>query len=586
MRNSFVWRIAIPYLILVVLIMGALGWFLSSFMERSYIEQLTTGQTASTRLFANQVAPILSNGAPYPGLADLTTQASLLEEARITVILPDGTVIADSERDPAGMENHANRPEVKAAISGQENSEVRYSDTVRSRLLYTAVPIRENGKMVGVARIATPLSKIEAAIGSFRTIIFATAGLTALLVLLVAFGITYQTILPLRSLTQAVTNLESGKYVETLPGKRLDEIGQLTNAFNRMAGQISQQIEELSAERGKLSAVVSTISDAILIVNGEGRVELINPAAENIFNVSASESVGKSLAEVVRNHIIVDLWQKAQSTGEQQFTALETPTRLVLQAIVSPLEDDESGSRALLILQDYTRMRRLETVRRDFVSNVSHELRTPLASLKALTETVQETALDDPPAAKRFLAQMSVEIDNMTQLVQELLELSKIESGRVPLERDHVSPGEMIRPAVERMRIQAERSGLSLTVECPDDLPPVNVDRSRMEQVLVNLIHNAIKFTQPGGSIHVRAWAQDRDVILAIADTGMGIADEDLQRIFERFYKADRARSGGGTGLGLSIARHLVESHGGRIWAESEVGKGSTFFISIPIAHA
>jgi two-component system phosphate regulon sensor histidine kinase PhoR len=181
---------------------------------------------------------------------------------------------------------------------------------------------------------------------------------------------------------------------------------------------------------------------------------------------------------------------------------------------------------------------------------------------------------------------MSVEIDNMTQLVQELLELSKIESGRVPLERDHISPGEMIRPAVERMRIQAERSGLSLTVECPDDLPAVNVDRSRMEQVLVNLIHNAIKFTPPGGSIQVRAWAQDRDVVLAIADTGMGIADEDLQRIFERFYKADRARSGGGTGLGLSIARHLVESHGGRIWAESEVGKGSTFFISIPIAHA
>ena len=585
MRNSFVWRIALPYLILVVLILGALGWFLSSFMERSYIEQLTAGQKASTRLFANQVAPVVIKGAPYPGLADMTLQASFLEGTRITVILPDGTVIADSERDPASMENHANRPEVQAAISGQETSEVRYSDTVRSRLLYTAVPIRDGETTVGVARIAISLSKIETTASSFRRIIFATAGVTALLVLLVAFGITYQTILPLRSLTQAVTNLESGKYVETLPGKRLDEIGRLTNAFNRMAAQISQQIEELSAERGKLSAVVSTISDAILIVNGEGRVELINPAAETILNVNASESTGKSLAEVVRNHIIVDLWQKAQSTGEQQFTALETPTRLVLQAIASPMED-ETGSRALLILQDYTRMKRLETVRRDFVSNVSHELRTPLASLKALTETVQETALDDPPAAKRFLAQMSVEIDNMTQLVQELLDLSKIESGRVPLERTYISPWEMIQPAAERMRIQAERSGLSLTVDCPEDLPRVHVDRGRMEQVLVNLIHNAIKFTPPGGSIQVRAWAQDKDVVLAIADTGTGIADEDLQRIFERFYKADRARSGGGTGLGLSIARHLVESHGGRIWAESEVGKGSTFFIAIPTAQA
>ncbi len=583
MRNSFVWRIAIPYLILVVLILTALGWFLSSFMERSYIEQLTARQMASTRLFSSQVAPMVIAGAPYPGLSDVVDQASFLQGARVTIILPDGTVIADSERAAASMENHSNRPEFQGAISGKETSQMRYSDTVRSRLLYTAVPIREGNRIVGVARMAESLSKIEATTSSIRRIVFATAGLTALLVVLVAFGITYQTILPLRSLTQAVTRLESGKYVETLPGKRLDEIGQLTNAFNRMAAQISQQIQELSAERAKLAAVVSTITDAILIVNNEGRVELINPAAEQIFNIVASESTGKSLAEVARNHIIVDLWQKAQSTGEQQFTALETPNRLVLQAIVTPLED-ETGSRALLLLQDYTRMRRLETVRRDFISNVSHELRTPLASLKALTETVQETALDDPPAARRFLARMAVEIDNMTQLVQELLELSKIESGRVPLERSLISPKNLIQPAAERMRIQAERSGLSLTVECPEDLPPVSVDPNRMEQVLVNLIHNAIKFTSPGGSILVRAWAQEKEIILAISDTGAGIAEEDLQRIFERFYKADRARSGGGTGLGLSIARHLVESHGGRIWAESEVGKGSTFFIAIPAA--
>ncbi|GAP15244.1 PAS/PAC sensor signal transduction histidine kinase [Longilinea arvoryzae] len=583
MRDSIVYRIAVPYLILVTVILIALGAFLNNYMDKTYVDQLTVNQFASTRLFANQIAPVLDQGEPYPTLSDLTTQTSFLLNTRITVILPDGKVIADSERDPSTLENHLDRPEVKGAIGGQETSEVRYSDTLRTRLLYTATPIRLDGKVIGVARMAISLASIEAHTRQFRGIIFATAGVTALLVVLLAFGITYQTVQPLRSLTTAVARLESGKYVESIPGRRLDEIGRLSNAFNRMAAQISTQIKELSAERSKLSAVLATMSDGILIVNADGLVELINPAAERIFSISASESLGKTLAEVIRHHVIVDLWKKTQSTGEQQITSLETPDRLILQAIATPLETDDG--RTLILLQDYTRMRRLETVRRDFISNVSHELRTPLASLKALTETVQETALDDPPAARRFLERMSVEIDNLTQLVQELLDLSRIESGRVQLERTLIAPKELIQPAVDRMRIQAERSGLTLTMDCPEDLPRVNVDASRMEQVLVNLIHNAIKFTPPGGSIQIRGWLQENDIILAISDTGVGIAEEDLKRIFERFYKADRARSGGGTGLGLSIARHLVESHGGRIWAESEIGKGSTFFISIPPAQ-
>jgi len=584
MRDSFVYRIAVPYLILVIVILAALGSFLSDFMENTYIDQLTANQLASTRLYANQLAPILAHGDPYPGLSDLNSETSALLGSRLTVIRPDGTVIADSERNPAILENHLDRPEIQGALSDQETSRIRYSDTLRSRELYTATPIHLDGKVIGVARLAVSLASIENRTNSFRRIIFGTAGVTALLVVLLAFAITYQTIQPLRSLTEAVTRLESGKYVESIPGRRLDEIGRLSNAFNRMGSQISTQIKELSTERSKLSAVLSTMTDAILIIDSAGLVELINPAAERIFGISASESLGKSLAEVIRHHVVVELWQKTRATGEQQMVALETPSRLVLQAITTPLENDDAD-RTLLVLQDYTRMRRLETVRRDFISNVSHELRTPLASLKALTETVQESALDDPPAARRFLGRMSVEIDNLTQLVQELLELSKIESGRVPLERALITPKELIQPAADRMRIQAERSGLTLSVYCPDDLPKINVDAGRMEQVLVNLIHNAIKFTKPGGAIQIRGWLQENDVIFAISDTGVGIAEEDLQRIFERFYKADRARSGGGTGLGLSIARHLVESHGGRIWAESEPGKGSTFYISMPIGQ-
>jgi two-component system phosphate regulon sensor histidine kinase PhoR len=242
-----------------------------------------------------------------------------------------------------------------------------------------------------------------------------------------------------------------------------------------------------------------------------------------------------------------------------------------------------SGS-TLLLFQDLTNQRQTEAMRRDFISNVSHELRTPLAALKALTETLQAGALEDPPAAHRFLEQMETEVDSLSLMVNELLELSRIESGRVPLNLAPTPPLDIVYPAVDRLRLQAERAGLLLSVECAEDLPLVLADATRVQQVVVNLLHNAIKFTPSEGEVTVNVTRQDREVRFAISDTGIGIAAEDLPRIFERFYKVDRSRATSGTGLGLAIARHLVEAHGGRIWAESEVGKGSTFYFTIPLA--
>jgi two-component system phosphate regulon sensor histidine kinase PhoR len=254
-----------------------------------------------------------------------------------------------------------------------------------------------------------------------------------------------------------------------------------------------------------------------------------------------------------------------------------------LQVVAMPLKISQPGS-TLMLFQDLTQLRRLETVRRDFISNVSHELRTPLASLKALAETLQEGALEDPPAASRFILRMETEIDNLTQLVNELLELSRIESGKLSLSFHRIQPCELLKPALERMSLQAERAGLELSLECPDELPPVFADPNRISQVMINLVHNAIKFTPPGGRITVSAYQDINNIVFFVRDTGVGIARKDLGRIFERFYKADQARTGGGTGLGLSIARHMIESHGGYIWAESENGVGSTFYFSLPIA--
>jgi len=228
-----------------------------------------------------------------------------------------------------------------------------------------------------------------------------------------------------------------------------------------------------------------------------------------------------------------------------------------------PLKTSEKGS-TLILFQDLTQLRRLETVRRDFISNVSHELRTPLASLKALGETLQEGALDDPPAARRFILRMETEIDNLTQLVNELLELSRIESGKVPLSFHRIQPCALLGPACERMELQVARAGLELVLDCRPDLPVVFADPDRITQVVINLIHNAVKFTPPGGKITLSAYQDGEFIVFFVKDTGVGIPQDDLDRIFERFYKADRARSGGGTGLGLSIARHSLNNNASR----------------------
>jgi len=584
MKISFRWRVTIAYVGLLIVAMGGLGWFLSNYFYQSYLDTVRTQLFSEARLLANQAAPLMADTASYPRLTGLAAnEASQLNE-RITVILPDGKVIYDSASNAAQMENHSDRPEFQKALQGQEDSEIRLSATLNIREFYAAAPIFSGSQIIGVFRLAVSLQQIDDQMAAIRQTILAAVSGAILAAILLALALSSYTTQPLRRLTENVVNFGKGKKPVSTFSPRNDEVGQLEQAFNEMSAQLKTRIDELQKERGTLTAVLANMTDGILIVDQQGNVQLINHAARRMFKVNETEALSHSLIEVVRNHQVAGLWRKCQATGAQQSSTLETsPDRLLVQGIATPLQQSLPGS-ILLVFQDLTRVRRLEMVRRDFVSNVSHELRTPLASLKALTETLMEGALEDPPAARRFLTRMEGEIDNLTQMVQELLELSRIESGKVPLERRSISPLELLTPAIERMQLQAERAGLNLSLECREDLPPVNADPTRIEQVLVNLLHNAIKFTPPGGKITVSAYTEDSNVIIYVKDTGVGIAPGALPRIFERFYKADRARSGGGTGLGLSIARHLVEAHGGRIWAESMVNQGSTFFFSIPLA--
>jgi two-component system, OmpR family, phosphate regulon sensor histidine kinase PhoR len=358
----------------------------------------------------------------------------------------------------------------------------------------------------------------------------------------------------------------------------IKELENLSGAIDSLIAAFNADHAVLESERLRLATVLDQITDGVLIADATGLIQFANPAAGRLFQFS--NPLQHSIAEVVRNHRLVEAWRRGQQTRKIQSQSVEVPTRhQYLQLIVIP---DQHTSGSLLLAQDLTRIRRLETVRRDFVSNLSHELRTPLASLKALAETLQEGALDDPPAARRFVDQIQIEVDALTQMANELLELSKIESGRFTLERSPIAASDLLHSATQRMQVQAERAHISLRVECAEDLPKIQVDAQRLEQVLINLIHNAVKFTQPKGEVVLCAEAASGEIRFSVRDTGVGIPADEVSRIFERFYRVDKSRAGWGTGLGLSIAKHIVEAHRGKIWAESIEGRGSTFFFSIP----
>lgn len=366
--------------------------------------------------------------------------------------------------------------------------------------------------------------------------------------------------------------------VTSVPG---DEPGleELSSAVKMLVQSEQRRTQAADSERVTLAAVLERMTDGVLIADIEGHVLFANPAVGRLFEVSNPS--GRTVAEVLRQYQLVEAWRRCQHNRELQSESVELPNRRqFLQLVVIP--DQDTGG-TLLLVQDLTRVRRLETVRRDFISNISHELRTPLASLKALTETLREGGLEDPKAASRFLGLIETEVDALTQMVGEILELTRIESGQVPLEFNPVQAGGLLVSVKDRMQEQAKRAGLVLRVDDPQEKCVVCADQSRLEQVLVNLIHNALKFTHPGGEVVLSAVADGDFVRFSVRDTGVGIPTDDLERIFERFYKSDRARSTGGTGLGLSIARHIVEAHGGKIWAESREGRGSSFHFTVPI---
>ena len=530
----------------------------------------------TAELIADQARPLFGMQGETMRMENLANSTSTTLNLSVTITDSQGNTLGSSQSMDQQAANSLDLTAVHQAFANEQAALPTENGIAAAQLVRA-----RTGEVLGVVLLEVPKADYRTSLAFIYWLLPLVLLISTVALFLLFSIVRDQSQKPLEKLTLAVNQMSMGNFTTLEFPDASSGLEELIQALAYMAQQLGSQIDALNSERAKLSAVLNQMTDGVLIVDDSGRVQLINPAAERLFLVPKKNALDRSVVEVLRYHQLVELWRLAQK-GERQSIMLEIgPQHLFLQVVAIPLKISLPGN-TLILIQDLTQLRRLETVRRDFISNVSHELRTPLASLKALAETLQEGALEDPPAARRFILRMETEIDNLTQLVNELLELSRIESGKVPLSFQRLQPCDLLRPAFERMSLQAERAGLEISFDCQPELPLVFADPDRISQVLINLIHNAIKFTPPGGKLSVSAYREHEQVVFYVRDTGVGIAQKDLGRIFERFYKADRARSGGGTGLGLSIARHMIESHGGYIWSESEEGIGSTIYFSLP----
>jgi two-component system, OmpR family, phosphate regulon sensor histidine kinase PhoR len=390
---------------------------------------------------------------------------------------------------------------------------------------------------------------------------------------------------PLGRITHAVRGIAAGNLQERVSPRPPGEIGELADAFNQMAHRVEDLVLTASQDHDRMLAALNSSADALVALNSNDAIAFANAAAERILLRPLHGMTGNPFAWVMSNAQVIDALRSSREEGQSRSLVVERPYRQYLQVIVTPIIDGGDWA-SLVVFHDISEVRRAEVMRRDFVANVSHELRTPLAALKSVIETLRTGAVEDPELARDFLSRADAELDRLVQMVEELLQLSRIESGEVPLTLQPLEIREILATAVDRMEPQANKHGLNLTVNVDSAVPSVVVDRVLLERAVINLIDNAVKFTSEGGSIVVSAHSTDGMVTVEVRDTGEGIDPMDLPRVFERFYKADRARRAGGTGLGLAIVKHTIEAHGGNVKAESDPGRGSMFGFSIPARPA
>jgi len=443
--------------------------------------------------------------------------------------------------------------------------------------------LAQDTQNVGVARVALPLAAVENSLNQVTLIIILAVVAATVLAVVAAFLIRRATTRPVREITSAAKRIASGELGQRIPVRTRNEIGQLAQAFNEMSSNLNKLVGDISTEKTKLQTVLANMADGVIMADVEGKIVLANQATERLFGFREKNVTNRPLIEVVHDHEADEILKLCLRTSQTQTIQFESVTsKRFIRTIAIPIVEGKLTG-ALLLFQDLTELRSLQTMRRELVGNISHELRTPIAGIKAMVETLKDSAIDDKEAAMDFLTRIDSEVDRLTQMISELTELSRIEAGHAELRMSPVNLNLLVEEVVAQLNPLVQRQGVTITTNLATHLPIVRADNDRIRQTLTNLVHNAIKFNRPGGRVVVSTKVDKESVTVSISDTGIGISKEDLPHVFERFYKADKARPRGGSGLGLAIAKHTVQAHGGSIWVQSEEGKGSTFSFSLPL---
>ncbi len=510
-------------------------------------------------------------------------------DIRLTVILPDGTVAADSTVGAgriSGMENHADRPEVHAALSGQTGVSLRRSITVREEERYLAIPVYSGERIVGAVRTSIPVDLLARKLARVRVITWGT-GIAAFLLMLGGTAIRAKHVTgPLREMTAAAKELALGNFSKRIRVQTRDELGDMAEAMNRMASRLEQTISQSEAGKARLATLLENLSEGVIVAAGDRTVRMMNREAAGILGVLAEPVEGRPISEVIRNPDILgflDAWKKGESPAPRE---VRLPSRLgdravLLSGTVVRYEMEQPAD-LLVTLRDVTDERRLARIKSDFISNASHELRTPLTNIRGYLEAMQDAQKEGAPPDPTFLSIAHANALRMDRLIEDLLELSRAESGKSPLELETVSLREFLERASAMHLEAAKAAGKTLTVSGED--VPLRADLRKLTLAVSNLLDNAVKYGKGNGHITLEGRSAEGGCLIEVTDDGPGIPSEHLPRIFERFYRVDKGRSRelGGTGLGLSIARHIVESHGGTIRAESRLGVETRFLIRIP----
>jgi len=587
-RSRFVWRLYAGYVALILLTASLIGFFVSRNIVGQSLQDMEHDLRTQGLFLARVYRQALADG-DLSRLPEEVREMGRETESRLTVIGADGTVLADSEADPGRMDDHGSRAEILSARESGIGSSTRYSETVRREMMYVAISVREEGEeIVGYVRAAFPLVDVSRRLAHIRNVIAAIAGLSSFAALLLGFLFARRVTGPLREMTRAAIAVAGGDYAHEFEIRSGDEIGTLGRAFNTMIEQLRSRVETIALDRNKLFAILSSMVEGVVAIDREEKVLHLNLAAARILDVEWERAIGNKIADVtgvreVRETLARAIREEREITLETKLQTAAGKRKIEMRA--SPLRDsDERLAGAVLVFNDMTELRRLEAVRRDFVANVSHELKTPVTAIRGLVETLIDDAEMPPDRKLDFLRRVHDQSMRLSSLVTDLLTVSRVESREWAPEIERIDLRDTARRSMRNLRALGETKGLVMETDLPAEPVFAYADADAMRQVVDNLLDNAVKYTPAGGRVRVRVRPDGARAVVEVEDNGVGIHPKYHARIFERFYRIDKARSRelGGTGLGLAIVKHLVLAQGGTIEVESEEGKGSVFRVRMP----